>query len=65
MSNRIPSVEKYNTKINDTLTGKLKGKVVKEVIYSDGYCDIEIVFVDGSSIEISGEECFDFHITVI
>lgn len=41
-----------------------KGKTVSDIKYQEGYSDIDIIFSDGTSISVVGEDCFDFLVEV-
>ena len=42
----------------------LIGKVVKDIKYAESYCSILIIFDDETELDIMGEDCFDFHVTI-
>lgn len=41
-----------------------KGKTIKDIKYTPGYSDIDIIFTDDTYISINAEDCFRFSIDV-
>lgn len=48
----------------ESVSEKIVGKTVQSVEYNNMYCDITINFTDGTILEVSGEDCFDFSVYV-
>jgi hypothetical protein len=42
----------------------LVGKIIKNVEYAEGYCDIDLIFTDDTFVNVSADDAFDFHVYV-